>query len=423
MRRVDRRELLKLGAAIGAGAALGRIPAPTRAQSQQLSVLTSQRPDPIPPGVDNFADDLLSAWSTEHDTGVAYESHPFFEIETATRAAFDSGNYVHDVYYNWATIPELSANLVELGSRLPKALIDDLAPSQAASVSWQGKQYGVVPTLSLMLLFYNRTFFEAAGIPEPPATWDDLKGLADVFGGEMPNGLLMPYAAAAGIGGVASVWMAFLQQAGGRMYDETGKPVFDDTPGVDALQFMIDLLPITSNRSQTMVSYGEAAFQMSFGSAAITFSFPAFWNQLTNNAPPDQTAMAPAIMPKGPENNATINGVDAWTMAAISPQQDLAQQLIEFYLAPETQKRQFFDTGWLPGRLSVLADSEVQTASPIAPILLEQAGSPFESFVTPNYLPITDTIGREIQKALRREQSAAQALHAAKESIAPLIVW
>ncbi len=421
MRRLDRRGLLQLGAATGAGAALGRIPVPVWAQSQQLSVLTSRRPDPIPPGVDDFAGDLLNAWSVEHDTGVVYESHPFFEIEPVTRAAFDSGSYVHDIYYNWATIPEVSTNLVELGSRLPAELLDDLAPSQAASVSWQGKQYGVVPTLSLMLLFYNRTLFESAGIPEPPATWDDLKGLVDVFGGEMSNGLLMPYAAAAGIGGVATVWMAFLQQAGGRMYDDSGKPAFDDAPGVDALQFMIDLLPMTTNRSQTMVSYSETAFQMSIGSAAMTFSFPAFWSQMSNGAPPGEGAIAPAIMPKGPKNNATINGVDAWTMAATSPQQDLAQQLIEFYLATETQKRQFVDTGWLPARLSVLADPDIQAVSAVAPVLLQQAASPFDSFVTPNYLAITNTIGREIQKALRREQSAAEALRTAKATIQPLL--
>jgi len=422
MWRVDRRELLKHGAAAGAGVALGRIPAPVQAQNQQLSVLSSQRPDPIPPGVDNFAGDLLNAWSTEHDTSVVYESRPFFEIDTVTRAAFDSGSYVHDLYYNWATIPEVSTDLVELGSRLPKALIDDLAPSQAASVSWQGKQYGVVPTLSLMLLFYNRTLFESAGISAPPATWDDLKALVDVFGGEMPNGLLMPYAAAAGIGGVASVWMAFLQQAGGRMYDDTGIPVFDDTPGVDALQFMIDLLPITSNWSRTTVSYTDIAFRMSLGSAAMTFSFPAFWSQMSNGAPPGEGAIAPAIMPSGPESNATINGVDAWTMAATSPQQDLAQQLIEFYLAPGTQKRSS-SIRLVASALSVLADPDVQAMSAVAPVLLEQASSPFDSFVTPNYLEITDTIGRQLQKALRREQSAAQALRAARDSIAPLIVW
>ena len=98
-------------------------------------------------------------------------------------------------------------------------LLDDLASSQGASVSWQEKQYGLVPSLSLMLLFYNREKLQTAGIEHPPTTWDEMKATASTFGGDQPSGLIMPYSATAGIGGVASVWMAFLQQAGGRMYD------------------------------------------------------------------------------------------------------------------------------------------------------------------------------------------------------------
>ncbi len=403
--------------------AFGRAPLRGLAQSQHLSVLSPQSPDPRPPGVDNFALDLLDGWRNDHDTGVDYETHPFFALDAAMRAALDSGQYGHDVLYNWAAIPDEAHNLAEIGSRLSTELVDDLPSAQAASVSWQDKQYGLVSSLSLMVLFYNRDLFEAAGISEPPATWDDLKALDSVFGGDFSNGVLLPYGASAGIGGVASIWMAFLQQAGGRMYDDIGTPVFDDASGVDALQFMIDLLPITANQSLMSPSYGEVALRMTYNDAAMTCSFPAFWNVLNGNAPSGEGKIVPAVMPKGPENNATINGVDAWTIAATSPNQELAVQLIEFYLSPEVQKRQFSDTGWLPSRRSVLADPDIQTANPVAAIVLDQADSPFDSFVTPNYMAITDLIGREIQKALRLEQSAAQALRSAKSSIQPLITW
>ena len=423
MRRVGRRDVLKLGAAAGAGLAFGWPRLPVRAQSQRLSVLSLQTPDPIPPGVSNFAVDLLAIWQTDHDAAVDYETRPFFEIVQATTDAFGSGRYVHDIFYNWGTIPEVAGNLVELGSGLPSELTDDLAPSQAAPVSWQGKQYGVTPTLSLLTLYYNKDLFSSAGIDQPPTTWDDLKATAAAFASENPNGLVMPYAASAGLGGVASVWMAFLQQAGGTMYDDEGKPAFDDAPGVDALQLMIDLMPSTTGDSLRLAGYADAALRMSIGNAAMTFSFPAFWLAMNGGASPGTGIIVPAVMPKGPENNATIAGVDAWTVAAASPNQDLAAELIDFYLSPEVQKRQAFDTGWLPARLSVLDDPEVQAVNPVAAVLREQANAPFDSFMTPNYLAITDAIGREIQKALAGEQSASQALTAAKSAIQPLIVW
>lgn len=422
-RLINRRDILKLGTATGAGLALGRIPLPARAQSQRLSVLSLERPDPIPPGVQNFALDLLDVWQSDHDTAVDYDARPFFEIASASRTIFDSGQYVHDIFYNWATIPEVANDLLELGSRLPSELLNDLAPSQAASVSWQGKQYGVVPTLSLLLPLYNQTLFDTVGISALPTTWDELKAALAEFGGEQPRGLLAPWGAPAGIGGITSIWMAFLQQAGGRVFDDTGKPVFDDAPGVDALQFMIDLLPYTVVDSYSTISSGRIANLMNADVAAVTFSFPAFWDQFNGSALPGEWKITPAPMPKGPESNATVNGVDAWTIAANSPNPELAQQLIEFYLSPDVQKRQFTDTGWLPARLSVLADADIQSINALAPVLLEQAKSPFDSFVIPNYLAITNTLGQHLQKAARKELSAAQALQAAKLAIEPLLIF
>jgi multiple sugar transport system substrate-binding protein len=373
--------------------------------------------------VNNFAGDLIATWQTEHDTGVTYETHPFPEIDPASNAAFATGGYVHDLFYNWAMVPEYAGNLLELDSRLPESLLADLAPSQAASVSWQGAQYGVVYTLSLMLLYYNRELFDTVGISAPPTTWDELKQAAAMFGGEYPTGLMMPYGAAAGIGGITSLWMAFLQQAGGRMFDDEGKPVFADAPGVEALQLMVDLMPFTTPDSLNFVDPNTIAFRMSIDSAAMTFTFPPFWQMMNGGAPAGQGKIVPALMPTGPENNASVNGVDAWTIAAASPNPDLATQLALFYLSPEVQKRQLIDTGWLPARLSVLADAEVQQATPVAAVTLEQAKSPFDSFVTRNYMAITNLIGIEIQNALAGEQTPAAALTNATAAIQPLLMF
>src|SRR5687768_6865285 len=131
MRRVHRRGLMKMGAAAGAGLALGRGFEPVAAQTNQLSVLTAGRPDPRPPGTGDYGNDMLDLWKSEHDTGVTYDIQPLFALDQVSQAAFDTGTYVYDLLYNSATIPEFSANLLEIGSRLPQELVDDLAPSQA----------------------------------------------------------------------------------------------------------------------------------------------------------------------------------------------------------------------------------------------------------------------------------------------------
>ena len=278
MRRVNRRGLIKMGAAAGAGLALGRGFPPVGAQTDQFSVLTVGRPDPRPPGTDEYANDLLEPWKLEHDAGVTYDIQPLFAIHQVSQAAFDTGTYVYDLLYNSAMIPEFRMNLLEVGSRLSEELVADLASAQAASVSWQGEQYGVMPTLSLMLLFYNRNLFDEKGLAGAPTTWDELKGYAAEFQAEpIPIGMMMPWGAPAGIGSVTSYWMAFLQQAGGTMYDDAGQPVFNDAPGVDALQLMIDLMASLTRDSITNVDTNSVAFRMQSDGAAMTMTFPAFW--------------------------------------------------------------------------------------------------------------------------------------------------
>src|SRR5262249_30541563 len=123
----------------------------------------------------------------------------------------------------------------------------------------------------------------------------------------------------------------------------------------------------------------------------------------------------------GPAGTASIDGTDAWTITATSKNPDLAQKLIEFYLDPEVQKRQVLDTGWLPIRLSTLADPEVQKAAPNAAIVLEQAKHPYDSFVTPDYTQVTTAIGTEIQKALQGGQSAKDAIQSAWDQVTAIV--
>jgi len=128
-----------------------------------------------------------------------------------------------------------------------------------------------------------------------------------------------------------------------------------------------------------------------------------------------------AILPAGPAGSASIDGTDAYTIAKLSKNQDLARELIEFYLDKEVQKRQVLDTGWLPIRLSVLNDPEVQAAAPNAASILEQAKYPYDSYVTPDYNEVTTAIGVEIQKALAGSMTAAEAIKSASDLVTEIV--
>ncbi len=79
------------------------------------------------------------------------------------------------------------------------------------------------------------------------------------------------------------------------------------------------------------------------------------------------------------------------------------------------------DTGWLPIRLSVLADPEVQAKAPNAAVVLEQAKYPYDSFVTADYNEVTVAIGTEVQKALQGQKTAAQAIADASDQVTAIV--
>ena len=422
---ISRRNFLKIVGVSAAGVTMGNFLAsctPKATGPITLNVLVPAAPDPAPPGVAKFSEEAFAKWQADNDINVVYEAPPWPQLHDKMAANFASGQYVHDVMYNCGWVPEFAAYLVDFVDQLPAELIADLPKSSFSTVTWDGKRMGVVFSLSLLTLFYNTELLQNAGITSPPTTWDELKNAAKELTGGDKYGWVLNYGAPEGIGGVASYWMCFLQQAGGKMYDDQGQPAFNNEMGVSALQTMVDLMPYTDPGSISYVGINDATNVFTAGSAAMMMNWPFMWKPANDPASSKVVGkVGTAILPAGPVTSASIDGTDAYTIAKSSPNPEMARKLIEFYLDPEVQKRQVLDTGWLPIRLSVLNDPEVQAAVANAAVVLEQAKYPYDSFVTPDYNAVTTTIGVEIQKALAGSQSAADAIKTASDQVAEII--
>jgi multiple sugar transport system substrate-binding protein len=324
--------------------------------------------------------------------------------------------------YNCGWVPEFADHLTPFVDDLPSELIDDLPESSFGTVTWDGKRLGVIFTLSLLTLFYNTEHLELAGLSAPPTTWDELIGYSEALTRDGRFGWVLNYGAPEGIGGVTSYWMVFLQQAGGKMYDDNGLPAFNNEAGVSALQLMMDLMPYTDPGSISYVGINDATNVLTAGQASMMMNWPFMWVPAQD---PETSKIVgkvqTAVLPAGPAGTASIDGTDAYTIAANSPNPELTRSLIEFYLDKEVQKRQVIDTGWLPIRLSVLNDPEVQAVATNAATVLEQARAPYDSFVTPDYNEVTDTMGREIQKALQGSQTAAETLDISEQLVTDIV--
>lgn len=417
--------------AIGLGVGFAALPTLLSACSKgddagALGVLAPAAPDPTPVGVAKFgsaAEDSFKKWQTDHQIEVAYETLPWQQLHDRIATTFASGSTGPDVLYMCGWIPEFNDHIIKLDDVMPASITSDMPKSAIESTTWKGENKGMIFTNSVLSLYYNTEHFAEAGLTGPPQNWQQFKEYTAALNNGKHSGFVLNYGDPVGIGGTASYWMAFLQQAGGTMYGPDGMPVFNSPEGVDALQFMIDLQKAGGDPgSISYVGINDAAGVFLAGKASMMFNWPLTYNQAQKA---DQSSIVgkvgAAVLPAGPAGTATLDGADAWTIATTAKNQDLAAQLIQFYLSPEQQKAQVLQTGWLPILNSVLADPEVEKASPNASVILEQRKHPCNSFITPDYTQVTQAIGSEVQAALQGNKTAAQAISDSDKSVRAIV--
>ena len=376
------------------------------------------------PRYSQATNDAFAAWQAANSVKVGYEDVPWPQLHDKMAANFASGVHTHDVVYMSGWVPEFADFLVPFVDQLPAGLVADLPPSSFSTVTWDGQKLGVVFTLSLLTTFYNKAMFEAEGITAPPKDWDELLGIAEQLTKDGKYGWVLNYGEPAGIGGVATYWFVFLQQAGGHLWDAE-RPARLRQPGRASipLQMMIDLMPFTDPGAITYVGINDATNVFSAGNAAMMLNWPFMWvpandpARLGHRRPGRRRAQPGRARPARRRSTART----PTPSPRPAPNPELARKLIEFYLDPAVQKSQSIDTGWLPIRLSVLNDPEVQEKSANAKVVLEQAQHPYDSFVTPDYNEVTIAISTEIQKALQGQQDAATTIANASEAVAAIV--
>ena len=131
-----------------------------------------------------------------------------------------------------------------------------------------GKQYGLPATFSDVVLLYNKTLFDKAGIAYPTAdwTWDDEQAAAQkltdaaagTFGDYQPVSFFEFYKA--------------LAQAGGSFFGADGKAAFNDAKGVAAATWL------TAKPGKTMPTLADIGGTPDFDTALFKSGKLAMWH-------------------------------------------------------------------------------------------------------------------------------------------------
>lgn len=244
-----------------------------------------------------------------------------------------------------------------------------------AATAIGGKVVSVPWISDTRVLFYRSDILSAAGISQPPATWDELRADAKTLAGR----------GAGQYGYYVPQWDSPLPvemtwDFGGDIVDPDGNIDFDTTAFRQAVDLYTGLyadksVPTNSDFDQTQ---GFVS-----GVAPMLVSGPYLAAAIKDAAPDLDGKWSVAQLPKGTTNTSLLAGSNmaVWAKTA---HKDGALALLDFLSQPDTQVKWYQLNGDLPTAKAALADSAL-TADPLVAVYAAQLANAKIVPLVPNW--------------------------------------
>jgi multiple sugar transport system substrate-binding protein len=317
--------------------------------------------------------------------------------------------------------------VVNLDDRIKKepGVIADIPEALLASFRYKGSQYGIPYWADTKLLVYNEKMLKDVGATKAPESLEELLEIAQKVTKPGVYGLVMPWTQDETL---LCDYVTFLYGFGGKFFDEKFKPLFNDTAGVEALQFMVDLIhkyKVVDPTSLTIYE-DEAAKILGAGKAAMMLNWLCYVEPPnTTLATPEvkgniRVALWPGSAKKGIKSS-SCTGPSSYAIMSTSPHKDEAWELIKFLTSPEVTKTVFIETKVPGGHSSVFEDPEVKPLIPFYKTFLEQLKYAGSRPSIPAYSKIAEKIILYLHKALTLEMTPKEALDKAAEEVIKIL--
>ncbi len=299
---------------------------------------------------------------------------------------------------------------------------EDIAPAIMDAFVYNGKTWAMPFLANFQLFFYNEDMIKRAGFAGAPKTLEEMvtqmkamksKGIVKYPWTDSWNekeGLVCEF-----------VWLtgAF----GGDTFDENGKPIFNQGPGLKALEFMVSLLKDGLANPKSLTN-DEAAAKDDFisGSAAFTTNW-TFQYGLMNDPAVSKVAgkgkmglipVAKEVLGKYKYNTSSVSGFQGAAIMGNSRQKDLAWKYVKFITSPLVQ-RAFLQE--MPVWTSVQQSSYANTMDKTMKIKAQEIASVHHRPKVPPYPQVSSILQRFIHAALEMKVSPKQALDKAVQEI------
>ena len=343
------------------------------------------------------------------DIKVEMEAIPYGALHDKLITAMAAGTAPDVVRMDIIWVPEFASigALLELDEFIERDNIDlnNFFPGPLETCKWNGHYYGLPLDTNTRVLFYRKDLFAEAGIDHPPRTWQELLEFAKKLTKDKDgDGKIDQYGLA--IGG-AWPWhfFPFLWQNGGDFLDEDMKKcIINSTEGVEALQFLVDLI-----HKYKVAEYGTDVWRgFALGRYAMMIMGP-WGNPLVASVDKEvaEEKTGVALLFKGKYAASIVGGEDV-VIFRQTKHPEAAWKFVKFLISERFQL-EMFEVGQIPVLRSLVPKL---STDPYYKVFMEQLETARARTPHPKFAQMKEIIHREVEAALLGLKTPKEALDA-----------
>ncbi len=274
-------------------------------------------------------EEAVAAWSEE--SGIEASVQVANDLPQQLSQGFAAGSPPDLFYLASEALAGYAGNgsLIAYGDLLENK--DDFYPSLVDNFTVDDQFYCAPKDFSTLQLIINKGLWDAAGLTDDdiPTTWDELADVAATLTSDGVTGLAF--------GAEYQRLGAFMALAGGQIVSDDGSEAVANSPeNVEALTYVQDQMNAGSFAYATTdlgAGWGGEAFGQEL--AAMTIEGNWITGAMSNDYPDVEYVVAE--LPAGPAGQGTMQFTNCWGMAADSPNQQAALELVEYLTTAEQQ--------------------------------------------------------------------------------------